>query len=161
MPIAERAGAGRRRIRHARDSRRSTRSPRRTSTPSASPFPRGTMRAVGCRLLECRASTCWSKSPWPLRSTKPTHLIACRRTRAAAFCRSATWSASIPPSLAVQPIVSRPMFFEVHRLGIFTPRSLDVDVVYDVMIHDLDILLSLVECAGHRSESRGHSGDHR
>ena len=36
------------------------------------------------------------------------------------------------------------MFFEVHRLGVFTPRSLDVDVVYDVMIHDLDILLSLV-----------------
>ena len=37
------------------------------------------------------------------------------------------------------------MFFEVHRLGIFTPRSLDIDVVYDVMIHDLDILLSLVD----------------
>jgi predicted dehydrogenase len=36
------------------------------------------------------------------------------------------------------------MFFEIHRLGVFTPRSLDVDVVYDVMIHDLDILLSLV-----------------
>ena len=37
------------------------------------------------------------------------------------------------------------MFFEVHRLGVFSPRSLDVDVVYDVMIHDLDILLSLVD----------------
>jgi predicted dehydrogenase len=36
------------------------------------------------------------------------------------------------------------LFFEVHRLGVFSPRSLDVDVVYDVMIHDLDILLSLV-----------------
>ena len=35
-------------------------------------------------------------------------------------------------------------FFEVHRLGIFTPRSLDIDVVFDVMIHDLDILLALV-----------------
>ncbi len=46
---------------------------------------------------------------------------------------------------AAQKIISRPMFFEVHRLGIFTPRSLDVDVVYDVMIHDLDILLSLVD----------------
>ena len=49
-----------------------------------------------------------------------------------------------PAVTAVQKIVSRPMFFEVHRLGIFTPRSLDIDVVYDVMIHDLDILLSLV-----------------
>jgi predicted dehydrogenase len=46
--------------------------------------------------------------------------------------------------VAVRKIVSRPMFFETHRLGVFTPRSLDVDVVYDVMIHDLDILLSLV-----------------
>jgi predicted dehydrogenase len=32
----------------------------------------------------------------------------------------------------------------VHRLGVFSPRSLDIDVVYDVMIHDLDILLALV-----------------
>ncbi|MGH9717984.1 MAG: Gfo/Idh/MocA family oxidoreductase [Candidatus Acidiferrales bacterium] len=49
-----------------------------------------------------------------------------------------------PAVAAAQRIISRPMFFEVHRLGIFTPRSLDIDVVYDVMIHDLDILLSLV-----------------
>jgi predicted dehydrogenase len=50
-----------------------------------------------------------------------------------------------PAVAAAHRIVSRPMFFEVHRLGIFTPRSLDIDVVYDLMIHDLDILLSLVE----------------
>jgi len=49
-----------------------------------------------------------------------------------------------PAVTAAQAIVSRPMFFEVHRLGIFTPRSMDIDVVYDVMIHDLDILLSFV-----------------
>jgi predicted dehydrogenase len=49
-----------------------------------------------------------------------------------------------PAVVAVQKIVSRPMFFEIHRLGIFSPRGLDIDVVYDVMIHDLDILLSLV-----------------
>jgi len=45
---------------------------------------------------------------------------------------------------AVEKVVSRPLFFEVHRLGVFLPRSLDIDVVYDVMIHDLDILLALV-----------------
>ena len=50
-----------------------------------------------------------------------------------------------PAVLAVEPIVSRPLFFEVHRLGVFTPRSLDVDVIYDLMIHDLDILLALVK----------------
>ena len=49
-----------------------------------------------------------------------------------------------PCVVAAEPIISGPLFFEVHRLGIFTPRSLDIDVVYDVMIHDLDILLSLV-----------------
>ena len=37
------------------------------------------------------------------------------------------------------------MFFEVHRLSVFTPRSLDVDVVLDLMIHDLDIVLSFVK----------------
>lgn len=49
-----------------------------------------------------------------------------------------------PAVVAVQKIVTRPLFFEVHRLGVFSPRSLDVDVVFDVMIHDLDVLLSLV-----------------
>jgi len=49
-----------------------------------------------------------------------------------------------PGLVAAQPHVGRPLFFEVHRLGIFSPRSLDVDVIYDVMIHDLDILLTLV-----------------
>ncbi|HEX9759987.1 MAG TPA: Gfo/Idh/MocA family oxidoreductase [Candidatus Acidoferrales bacterium] len=48
-----------------------------------------------------------------------------------------------PAMTAVEQVVSRPLFFEVHRLGVFTPRSLDIDVVYDVMIHDLDILLAL------------------
>ncbi len=49
-----------------------------------------------------------------------------------------------PAIAALDGILRRPLFFEVHRLGIFTPRSLDIDVVYDVMIHDLDILLALV-----------------
>jgi predicted dehydrogenase len=49
-----------------------------------------------------------------------------------------------PAILAVQPLLNRPMFFEAHRLSLFTPRSLDVDVVLDLMIHDLDIVLSMV-----------------
>ncbi|HLJ23861.1 MAG TPA: Gfo/Idh/MocA family oxidoreductase [Candidatus Acidoferrales bacterium] len=50
-----------------------------------------------------------------------------------------------PAITAVMPVLNRPLYFEVHRLGVFTPRSLDIDVVYDVMIHDLDILLALVD----------------
>jgi predicted dehydrogenase len=47
-----------------------------------------------------------------------------------------------PAVLAIQPQLRRPMFFESHRLSIFTPRALDVDVVLDLMIHDLDIVLT-------------------
>jgi predicted dehydrogenase len=47
-----------------------------------------------------------------------------------------------PAVLAVQPQLRRPMFFEAHRLSVFTPRALDVDVVLDLMIHDLDIVLT-------------------
>jgi predicted dehydrogenase len=49
-----------------------------------------------------------------------------------------------PAVQAAREILNRPMFFEVHRLSVFTPRSLDVDVVLDLMIHDLDIVMSLV-----------------
>ncbi len=47
-----------------------------------------------------------------------------------------------PAVLAVEPKLRRPMFFEAHRLSIYTPRALDVDVVLDLMIHDLDIVLT-------------------
>lgn len=46
-----------------------------------------------------------------------------------------------PAVRATLPLLTQPMFFEVHRLSVFTPRSLDVDVVLDLMIHDLDIVL--------------------
>jgi predicted dehydrogenase len=48
-----------------------------------------------------------------------------------------------PAVRATWALLTRPMFFEVHRLSIFTPRSLDVDVVLDLMIHDLDIVLKM------------------
>jgi len=50
-----------------------------------------------------------------------------------------------PAVRATIPLLTKPMFFEVHRLSIFTPRSLDVDVVLDLMIHDLDVVLSFVD----------------
>ena len=49
-----------------------------------------------------------------------------------------------PAVQATMPLITRPMFFEVHRLSVFTPRSLDVDVVLDLMIHDLDAVLAFV-----------------
>src|SRR5436305_4957769 len=50
-----------------------------------------------------------------------------------------------PAVRATVPILTQPMFFEVHRLSVFTPRSLDVDVVLDLMIHDLDIVLAFAK----------------
>jgi predicted dehydrogenase len=49
-----------------------------------------------------------------------------------------------PAVAAVLPLVTTPRFIEVHRLGVFPERSLDIDVVFDLMIHDLDIILSMV-----------------
>ena len=50
-----------------------------------------------------------------------------------------------PAVVTAQRILTRPLFFEVHRMSVFTPRSLDVDVVLDLMIHDLDIVLALCD----------------
>lgn len=50
-----------------------------------------------------------------------------------------------PGVVAAKPATSNPLFFEVHRLGVFTARSLDVDVVFDLMIHDLDLILWMVD----------------
>jgi predicted dehydrogenase len=49
-----------------------------------------------------------------------------------------------PAFQALEPLVREPRFFEVHRMGIFTPRSLDIDVVMDLMVHELDIVSALV-----------------
>ena len=49
-----------------------------------------------------------------------------------------------PAVRAALPLITTPMFFEVHRLSVFTPRSLDIDVVLDLMIHDLDVVSAFV-----------------
>jgi len=50
-----------------------------------------------------------------------------------------------PGVVAARAETRNPLFFEVHRLGVFSPRSLDVDVVFDLMIHDLDLVLWMVQ----------------
>jgi predicted dehydrogenase len=49
-----------------------------------------------------------------------------------------------PALVALRPHVRNPVYFEIHRVGHFTARSLDIDVVLDLMIHDLDIVQWLV-----------------
>lgn len=50
-----------------------------------------------------------------------------------------------PAVQAALPLVTTPKFVEVHRLGVFPERSLDIDVVFDLMIHDLDVVSALVK----------------
>ena len=56
---------------------------------------------------------------------------------------------------AVQQAATLPLFFEIHRMSTFSPRSLDVDVILDLMIHDLDIVLSMVDSPIQRLEATG------
>jgi predicted dehydrogenase len=97
---------------------------------------------TGCRLLELGIDVLVEK-PIAASLAEADELVAAAR-RAGRVLQVGQVERFNPAVAAVERIVTRPLFFEVHRLGIFSPRSLDVDVVYDVMIHDLDILLALV-----------------
>ena len=99
--------------------------------------------SVGCRLLEAGIDVLVEK-PMAASLEDADRLIV-SAARAHRILQIGHVERFNPAVVAARKIVQRPMFFEVHRLGIFTPRSLDIDVVYDVMIHDLDILLSLVD----------------
>jgi predicted dehydrogenase len=98
--------------------------------------------AVGCRLLEMGLDVLVEKPMAAnLRAADALLEVAQRYPRILQVGHVERFN---PAVLAVEPILNHPLFFEVHRLGVFTPRSLDVDVIYDLMIHDLDILLALV-----------------
>jgi len=98
---------------------------------------------VGCRLMEMGIDVLVEK---PMASTlAEADALLDAASRHARILQVGHVERFNPAVLAVEPVVSRPLFFEVHRLGVFTPRSLDVDVIYDVMIHDLDILLALLK----------------
>jgi predicted dehydrogenase len=97
---------------------------------------------VGCQLLDAGIDVLVEK-PMASSLDEADRLIASAK-RSGRMLQIGHVERFNPAVATAQKIISRPMFFEVHRLGIFTPRSLDIDVVYDVMIHDLDIVLSLV-----------------
>src|SRR5215468_11644294 len=97
---------------------------------------------VGCRLLEMGLDVLVEK-PMAVDLTEADALLETARKNKR-ILQVGHVERFNPAVQAVEPILNRPLFFEVHRLGVFTPRSLDVDVIYDLMIHDLDILLALV-----------------
>jgi len=98
---------------------------------------------VGCRLLELGIDVIVEK-PMAASLAEADQLLSAA-ARANRILQVGHLERFNPGIVAVIPVMNRPLYFEVHRLGVFTPRSLDIDVVYDVMIHDLDILLALVD----------------
>lgn len=97
---------------------------------------------VGCRLMEMGIDVLVEK---PLaRTLQEADTLLETAKRNGRILQTGHVERFNPAVRAVEPVVNRPLFFEVHRLGVFTPRSLDVDVIFDLMIHDLDILLALV-----------------
>jgi predicted dehydrogenase len=98
---------------------------------------------VGCRLLEMGLDILVEK-PMAVNLAEADALLAAAKKNSR-ILQVGHVERFNPAVIAVEPILNRPLFFEVHRLGVFTARSLDVDVIYDLMIHDLDILLALVK----------------
>lgn len=96
--------------------------------------------AVACELLDAGLDLLVEK---PLAATlaEADDLVA-RAERGQRILQPGHLERFNPAVLAIQPRLRRPMFFEAHRLSVFTPRALDVDVVLDLMIHDLDIVLT-------------------
>jgi predicted dehydrogenase len=98
---------------------------------------------VGCRLMELGLDVLVEK---PI-AHEP---AAARRLVAAAAAQNKILQIGHlerfnPAVIALESAVTTPLFFEIHRMSEFSPRSLDVDVVLDLMIHDLDIVLWLTK----------------
>jgi predicted dehydrogenase len=100
-------------------------------------------RAVGAALMDLGIDVLIEKPLAPSLEAADRLIEIAKRTRRVA--QVGHLERFNPAVAASALLVTRPMFFEVHRLSVFTPRSLDVDVVMDLMIHDLDVVLSLVK----------------
>jgi predicted dehydrogenase len=97
---------------------------------------------VGCALLESGIDVLIEK---PIAADLPSarHLVD-TAARTGRILQVGHLERLNPAIMALKKMVTLPLFFEIHRLSLFSPRSLDVDVVLDLMIHDLDIVLDLV-----------------
>ena len=99
--------------------------------------------AVACQLLEAGVD-CLVEKPIAATLAEADELLALA-ARHGRVLQPGHLERFNPAVLAVEVALTRPMFFEAHRLSVFTPRSLDVDVVLDLMIHDLDIVLTFAK----------------
>jgi predicted dehydrogenase len=96
---------------------------------------------IGCRLLEAGIDVLVEK-PIAADLASATRLINAAN-RGGRILQTGHLERFNPAVLELERRVTLPLFFEIHRMNLFSPRGLDVDVVLDLMIHDVDIVLSL------------------
>jgi predicted dehydrogenase len=96
--------------------------------------------AVGC--LDAGAAVLVEK-PLAFSLADADRIVVAAR-RAGVVCAAGHSERFNPAVTAALPLITDPRFVEIHRLGAFPDRSLDVDVIFDLMIHDLDLLLAAV-----------------
>jgi predicted dehydrogenase len=98
---------------------------------------------VGCELMEAGVDVLIEKPLAPTLDEAEQLMQSARRH--GRIAQAGHLERFNPAVRAAAGLLNHPMFFEVHRLSVFTPRSLDVDVVLDLMIHDLDIVLAFAD----------------
>ena len=104
--------------------------------------PTSAHAAVGCALLEAGIDVLMEK---PIASTlEEAQQLMDTAERYGRILQIGHLERFNPAVQAVSKRITTPLFFEIHRMSLFSPRSLDVDVVLDLMIHDLDIVLAMV-----------------
>jgi predicted dehydrogenase len=103
--------------------------------------PTATHEAIACRLLEAGIDVLVEKPIAP-DAAAATRIIeaAARRGR---ILQVGYLERFNPAVVELERRATLPLFFEIHRMNLFSPRSLDVDVVLDLMIHDVDVVLAL------------------
>jgi predicted dehydrogenase len=103
--------------------------------------PTVTHAEAGCQLLEAGLDVMVEK---PIAHTPEAgRLLVATATRRERILQVGHLERFNPAVTALADVIGKPLFFEIHRLSEFSPRCLDVDVVLDLMIHDVDILLAL------------------
>lgn len=103
--------------------------------------PTTTHAEIGCRLIELGLDVLVEK-PIAQNPAEARQLIECV-SRHNKILQVGHLERFNPAIIALESVLTTPLFFEVHRMSEFSPRSLDVDVVLDLMIHDIDVVLSL------------------
>ena len=117
--------------------------------------PTSAHESVGCALIEAGIDVLVEK-PIAVDDLSAAHLVEAAE-RYGRILQVGHLERFNPAVTALERRVTLPLFFEIHRMNQFSPRSLDVDVVLDLMIHDVDVVLALAGSAPEEIRAAGVS----